>query len=184
MWGIIVINTAIQQKTLQFLPITTVPISTLEQIHTLKCRFSFCWLSICDNRTQVTKDCHLLRFWKRVDIFLVICVRVWFFMLVFRDNPLPSCLHCTGGVHTSGCVCVCVCVWGGRGSLQVFSHICQGVVNYTCMTVLCRNICDRDQNWIKWTKPFFESWSRDQGSPQTAKIKESRTCSSNLTFDL
>ena len=79
------------------------------------------------------------------------------------------------------CVCVCVCVWEGEGELaSVFTHLSRGSQLY--MTVLCRNICDRDQNWIKRTKPFFESWSRDQGSPQTAKIKGSRTCSSN--FDL
>ena len=45
--------------------------------------------------------------------------------------------------------------------------------------VSCRSICNRDQNWIKQSKPF---WRADQGL-QTAKINRSRTHGYNLTFD-
>ena len=52
------------------------------------------------------------------------------------------------------------------------------------LQVPCRSICDWDQIRIKRSKPFFESQSRNQGDLQTVKIKGSRTCSYNLTFDL
>ena len=46
--------------------------------------------------------------------------------------------------------------------------------------VLCRSICNRDQNWIKWSKPFLKG---DQGGIQTDKINRLRMSSCNLTFD-
>ena len=49
--------------------------------------------------------------------------------------------------------------------------------------VPCRSVCDQDQNWIKQSKPLFESRSRDQGNLWTAKIKGSRMRGCNLTFD-
>ena len=48
--------------------------------------------------------------------------------------------------------------------------------------VLCRNVCDQDQNWIKRSN----FWVEDQGIKVTSKllkIKGSRTCCCNLTFD-
>ena len=163
--GIIVTTAGIQQKTAIFLT-TTVPISTLKQVHTLKCPkccVSFCWLSICDNRTQVTKDRHLLRFWKRVDIFLVICIRVWFFVLVFRDNPLASCLHCTGGVHTS----VRVCVWGGELA-TAFTHLSRGS---PLTHVLCRTFVTGIKIESSEQSPFLRA---DQGIKVTSKLQKSK----------
>ena len=46
--------------------------------------------------------------------------------------------------------------------------------------VPCRSVCDRDQNWIQRSKPFFGA---DQGDFWTAKINGSRTQGCNFTFD-
>ena len=49
--------------------------------------------------------------------------------------------------------------------------------------VPCRSICNWDQNWIKWPKPF---WGTDQGIKVTSKLlkinNQEHGC--NLTFDL
>ena len=48
--------------------------------------------------------------------------------------------------------------------------------------VPCRSICNQDQNWIKWSKPF---WGTDQGIKVTSKLlkinNQEHGC--NLTFD-
>ena len=43
----------------------------------------------------------------------------------------------------------------------------QGVVIY----VPCRRVCDRDQNWIKWLKPFLRA---DQEIKVTSKLRKSK----------
>ena len=48
-------------------------------------------------------------------------------------------------------------------------------------SLLCRSACNRDQNPVEQSKPF---WTADQGDLQTVKIDGSRTCGYNLTFDL
>ena len=47
--------------------------------------------------------------------------------------------------------------------------------------VLCRSVCDQDQNWIKRSKPFLRA---DQGIKTTSKLQKSKDqCDYSLTFD-
>ena len=55
-----------------------------------------------------------------------------------------------------------------RGYVPLMWHValCSGLATPS-LYVPCRSVCDRDQNWIKWSKPF---WGADQGIKMTSKL--------------
>ena len=87
-------------------------------------------------------------------------------MLVFRDNPLASCLHCTGGVHTS----VRVCVGGGGGGelATAFTHLSRGS---PLAHVLCRTFVTGIKIESSEQSPFLRA---DQGIKVTSKLQKSK----------
>ena len=55
-----------------------------------------------------------------------------------------------------------------RGYVPLMWHValCSGLATLS-LYVPCRSVCDRDQNWIKWSKPF---WGADQEIKVTSKL--------------
>ena len=80
--------------------------------------------------------------------------------------------------------CSKTCYMGGHhNSLNLKNILPLNNPRVSHLYVPCRSVCNWDQHWIKWSKPF---WGVNQGIKVTSKllkIKGSRMQGCNLNFD-